>query len=276
LSGTGVEYKPTVTTLGNLDAAVAMAVTIGRLQTRKRYDIRLSRNVAGKMRRDLVLIGGPVKNRISRIFLDCLRAAHPALEIAYHDSGPEDGPATNGAGPAGERSADVDGDKVNLGDPVPYMQLGCQKLDFEAKKQKDDPCYPETDVALAVLWVNPFSDVKRRGLLCAGFTDSGTAAAMSYVLSGTPRARYKEIRRDRRLRQEFGVRRSSRAWPCFVALLQVSLSSDRAISVREVAFAPLPDPKLPLFTPFLEPSAPRHEPAAQVPSALERPVVRSA
>jgi len=43
LSGTGVAYEPTVTTLGNLEAAVAMALEAGRLKSRKLYDIQLSR-----------------------------------------------------------------------------------------------------------------------------------------------------------------------------------------------------------------------------------------
>jgi hypothetical protein len=224
-----VSYRRTLISVGHLESVTAFSAAVGAIKRRDQIVVHASSHVAHALERDLVLIGGPVKNEISRLFLERLDLAYPDLGLLF------------GPGEDGVVRVAVDGTAFDVEPPA--GELSC-------------------DYGLVVAWVNPFAVERRRAILCAGITSHGTAAAATYLLGPVIDRRYRRLRSD----AARGGRRGARwDWPSFVLLLKLVVGSDgRFGAVEELAFVPLDPPgdaQLPIAQPMRVPAARLRAPA---------------
>lgn len=214
----GVEYVRTTTSVGNLRGATDVAQAIGYRSRKRQITVVASTEVETPLDGDLVLIGLPGKNPVTALLLDSLRERYADLDLEVHET------------------------------DEPRMRLGETTVPYLVRAQSVDCPIPERDIAVVAMWVNPLTTKKRRLIWCAGFTAYGTAAAAEYVTDDLYSDRYSTLREEHphALPRLFPWRS---AWPCFVAILDVRLVNDQAVSIREIAFRPLEDPGTPPFSP---------------------------
>lgn len=220
--GPDAGYRRVLTSVGNLRAASDFSREIGAIRARNEIRIRLSTEIDNTLDSDLIVIGGPQRNIVAQHFLAHLVAQYPELGLVFEDRTP---------------------DRCRVA-------LGTFAAEYEQVDQCAFPGIPETDVALLVLWINPFATARRRGVLCAGFTSHGTAAAAQYLLGDFMTYRWRQRRRrilpgtrfakhEERLPSVFG-------WAQFAAVLKVTMVGDKPIDIKELAFAPLRPVRAPL------------------------------
>jgi hypothetical protein len=216
-------YTRLLTSFGNLEAATTFARVIGERGGRNDTRIQLSEAIGTRLDDDLVLLGGPRRSDAARRFLHYLAAEYPELDLSVGDNTPA----------------------------ACWLSVGGFRVRYEPVDQEAHPGYPTEDYALVVAWLNPFTVVKRRAFLCAGFSSHGTRAATNYLLTDFidhRRRRWRSVdsttlsQRPRRSR----VARAAFDWPCFVMVLHLILDGDEAVDVKEVAFVPLDLPSVPL------------------------------
>ena len=162
-----------------------------------------------------MLLGDPSKNVLARHFLTYFTAVNADDGLAISRTCTSD-PATGRATFA--------------------LRVGEQLVaEYESSLQPGSR-FPSTDIGLIVAWLSPFSQEKRRAVLCTGWTSHGTAAAADYYLNHLLSVRYRQLRRDGTLPRLY-----SRRWPCFVCAVEVVLVGEQAVSVNEVFLAAVPD-----------------------------------
>jgi hypothetical protein len=211
----GVKYKRPTTAVGNLRGATEIAQAIGYGSPRRPITVGVSTDLESSLRDDLVVLGLPGKNVASGLVFRELAARYPNLKLAIEESK----------------------------DPGCSMGLGAASFPYEVVAQRDSEI-PETDIAVIVMWVNPFSLRKRRLLLCGGFTAYGTAAAARYLIHDVLNHRLSSLRREhQKLPSLWGS-----DWVCFAMLIELRLIHDQIVKVRELAFEPLADPGAPPFS----------------------------
>jgi hypothetical protein len=207
LTETGRTYPRFVASLGSLEAASDFSRLIGQVKSRKPIRIQMSEKLTSELRGDLVLLGGPVLNDVSDLFLRRLNEVYDDINVVFED------------------------DKAEQA----RISVGSFSDSYDCTMQRRHPDFPTDDFALVVAWRNPFAHAKRRAILCAGFTYHGTAAATHYLINEV-------IPRGGPLGCECrwwqGLRRT---WPCFVLALRVQFSADKPVLVEERAVAPLPE-----------------------------------
>lgn len=207
LTDSGRFYPRFVASLGSLEAAAEFSRLIGEVKSHKPVRLQMSEKLTSELHGDLVILGGPVLNDVSDMFLRRLNEAYQDLRVVFED------------------------DKAKQARIV----LGDFCGSYDCAMQQRHPDFPLDDFALVVAWRNPFAHARRRALLCAGFTYHGTAAATRYLIRQIiPRGG--PLASDRRRLP--GLRRE---WPCFVLALQVQFSVDKPVMVQERAVAFLPE-----------------------------------
>lgn len=213
--GLGVTYVRPTTAVGNMRGAVEIAQMVGHVSRRRSLSVAVSEDIESNLSGDLVLIGLPGKNTASRKVLERLKSHYPDVDFTIAESG----------------------------NPGVHVSLGEFSEDFKLTFQACTET-PDRDLAVIVLWINPFArGKKRRLLLCAGITAYGTAAAAAYVVNDVVDYRYHQLQKAQRgaLPSLFSVRR----WACFAMVVEVQLQNDQAINLVERSFVALPDPGRP-------------------------------
>lgn len=210
--GGGIEYVRPTTSVGNLRGSTEIARAIGDLPGKRCVRVHLSEDIDESLSGDLVLLGGPNKNRITAICLEYVHQFYPEAKLVYIDS-KEHG-----------------------------CHLGLQDFMQPYKIEMQEGSHiPKKDFALIGMWINPLSRRKRRLIICAGFTGYGTAAAARYLVNDVMNDRYKKLRRAHRLPWLWHPRR----WGCFLLALEITLANAQVIEMKERAFVPLADPGVP-------------------------------
>ena len=210
----GVTYTRSVTAVGNLSGATAIARSIGYTSPRRPTRVYVSAELETSLSGDVVVIGLPGKNEVSGAVVTHLTARYPNLGLTIDES-------TEGCS----------------------MSLAGFADEYSVVPQTAQPDFPERDLALIVLWVNPIAVRKRRLVLCAGFTAYGTAAAARYLVDDILPHRLNRLRAEHTTMPSLW----SHKWTCFAMLIETRLVNDQVIEVRELAFAPLDDPGCPPF-----------------------------
>jgi hypothetical protein len=212
--GLGIRYFRSTTTVGNLKAATKLSQTIGQVSRKRPIIVSVSEELESPLSGDLVVIGLPGKNTASRIVVDHLHRQAPELGLRIEES-------------------DETGCVITVGTTTERFELQLQP----------GSQVPARDLALIVLWVNPMTTVKRRLILCAGFTGYGTAAAARYLVNDVIPRRYERLREVHPELPNLW----SRTWPCFAMLIEMIIVNDQSVEIREKAFVPLADPGRPPF-----------------------------
>ncbi|MCW2761117.1 MAG: hypothetical protein JWR85_1318 [Marmoricola sp.] len=183
--------------LGYLKAYAEFSRSVASSHSMKALDVHVSEGIDADLDRDLVLLGGPGGNHLTRQFIAYVNSQwEPGIEFDEEDE---------------------HDNRIRLGDvEIHYDWIA------EAKERT-----VEKDFALVVLWINPFAPVKRRAILCSGFTPAGTHAAAHHLINRYPPTRPPQTTGQR--------------WPCFALLLEIQFRNERLFDVAEVARAALPD-----------------------------------
>lgn len=195
----GDNYRRQLTSYDTLRAATRFAERIGELRLRKSANFRVSERLDDPPTGDLVILGGSdaPKNRVAKVFLEEFNEAHPELTISR--------PRLDGA-----------------------RKLLVGSSEWEWQAWTDDDTAVNKDVAVIVVWWNPFAPAKRRGIYCAGFTAAGTAAATNYLVS--------EISRGGRHRALGWKRINPLLSPCFVSVVEFDFAGEQALPRGEALF----------------------------------------
>lgn len=205
----GDNYRRQLTSYDTLRAATHVAERIAELRLRKTTNLRVSERLEDPPSKDLVVLGGSAapKNRVAKILLEEFNESHPELEILR---------------PRGDGSR--------------TLTVGEHEWRWEA--WSEDEKAVNKDVAVIVVWRNPFVFGKRRAIYCAGFTAAGTAAATDYLLT--------ELSRDGR-RRSLGWRRINPFLsPSFVSVVEFDFAGNQPLLRREALFRAVDKPAWPL------------------------------
>jgi hypothetical protein len=220
-----IRHTRALTSIGHLEGVTGFSEAVGAIKRRGHIRVHVSRHVDRPLDHELVLIGGPVTNEISRLFLDSLNRAYPELRLEFGFS--------------------QDGVRVALGG------FACA-----GEQQAGDELF--TDWGLIVGWINPFAPRRRRAFLCAGITPHGTAAAAAYLLGPLTEGRSAGLRRRLWPRRIERLRELGR-WPAFALVTRIVVGANGGFTaVEERIFVPLDVPRaaaLPLVRP-VGPSVP--------------------
>lgn len=203
----GVHYKRPLTSMGTLQGATMFSRAIGDLKLGKEVAVHISQHLERQPQGDLILLGDPTKNPVAHEFVEDFNRAFPDVAIRRPER------------PGGGR-------ELWIGDDV---------FEYEVVPQAQSE-NPRTDLGLIVFWRNPFGFERRRAIFCAGFTGWGTAAAAHYVLHDFQTHRFPELRRTGHLPALL-----SRRWPCFLAVIEVTMAADKFLRFRELKLVALPD-----------------------------------
>jgi hypothetical protein len=153
------------TGIGQVAGIAAFARSLNHFYRRKPLKVHMSVRVTNRLDHDLLLLGGPQNNGLSRVFLEHVRASHQDIPIVFDDE-----------------------------------QFSVQVGDFQITgfEPKIEDGVPVEDLALIMFERNPFAPEWRRAILCSGFTSYGTGAASEYLfqdLLGDRSRRFKRIER---------------------------------------------------------------------------------
>jgi hypothetical protein len=218
-----LEYDRALTSLGNLRAATEFSAA--QLSPKKRIEVQLSGALTSEVSGDIVLLGGVETNALSELFLRILNANCGEPLCAFEE-------------------ADEERNRIVLG-------TYCVEYNWKKESQLGSA----RDFGLVVVWVNPFTNERRRGILCSGFTSIGTHAAAAFLLRdlacGFGSAGFR-----RRLncfsvdgRPIFPPRTRFWSWPHFAAVVEVKSVAGEAIAIHLCAAMSLPAPRFPLTAP---------------------------
>jgi len=190
----GPGIRRPLTGVGQVQGVAFGSKAIGELYRRKEIRVHLSVEVRDRLDEDMLLLGGPVRNKVTRQALELLNASR-ATTILFDD---------------------VHG-KIRL--PAKGLAIDME-IDVSLMAR-----VPEQDIGLALFASNPFTDKPRRFILCCGITSYGTAAISEYLFEVILANKYlvpRDIRRVARLGGIYG----------FVA--RVSMSSGRAVMFYDI------------------------------------------
>lgn len=134
---------------GEVQAVGGVASTLGRWYPRLRLNIQVSNRLARELARDLVVLGGPAGNHISRQLLEELSSTMTA-----------------------PLSIDAGNCALQVGSYVASAYDLCKEHDI-----------PNRDLGVVVVGMNPLASNHRRLIICAGFTTYGTGAAADFFFS---------------------------------------------------------------------------------------------
>jgi hypothetical protein len=200
----GVVVSRPVTGYGQVAGLTSCIGMLARFYRRKSLRVHLSGFVRNRIESDLVCLGGPVRNDISRGVLDALASELEEPRIEFDDV------------TCAVRVKDARGEFTAAGFD-PGVQDGA----------------PANDLALVILTNRrPNADGTFRAILCAGFTTYGTAAAAEYAFSDLPKLGRRGVR------ALTGAPRIG--WTGeFVIVLRAQFSRGECIEVRAEYGAPL-------------------------------------
>jgi len=202
-----IAYLRSTTSVGNMKASTELAQAIGYGTPRRRLNVSASTELDSRLSGDLIVIGLPGKNPVSRSVVEHVQRRHPELHLDIQES--QDG----------------------LG-----MSLGTFARAYDSATQPENKL-PASDLAIIIFWVNPFTVRKRRLILCGGFTTYGTEAAARYLVEDVRDERLPHLRgANPALASLWGQR-----WICFAMIVEVTIIGDQAVEVNEVAFRALDD-----------------------------------
>ncbi len=150
VSSIGAAVVRPLTGVGGVLGTAHVARMLGKYYRRKALRVHLSERIVNRLDSDVVLLGGPAKNRFARRLLEVLV-------------------------PEG----------VEFDDNRLRAQVGETTIAFETLPI--DEGMPNRDVGFVVVTRSPFADHPRVAVLCCGFTSYGTAAAAEWLFGDVHR-----------------------------------------------------------------------------------------
>lgn len=195
--------RPT-TGSGSVTALGIIAQALGHHYKRAEIVTHLSEQISRKLSHDLISVGGPRRNLVTRLLFEQLVSS------------------------SGEAL-------VQLDDEAMCLSVGDYVVDrFDLRVEKG---FPHRDLALVIMAENPFSYDAARAVICCGFTSYGTAAAATFLF-GEVLPRRAQLRPSVRR----SAWRYDRVRPGVVevAVVELSLKDGRVVGERVAYTASLP------------------------------------
>lgn len=146
-SSVGSPILRATTGIGQIQGLAHVGKAVGRYLRTIELRVAVSNSVNFELENDLVVLGGPAKNNIAKRLLDHFGRNYPDLPIAFDDIG----------------------GSVRVGDFEQKVEIGPEPMDNISN-----------DLAIVMLWKNPFAASLKRGIFCAGITSYGTAGASNW------------------------------------------------------------------------------------------------
>jgi hypothetical protein len=196
------------TAIGNVNALMELSRGIRELHNGTSVRVQVSRARVPFLD-DLVLLGGNNENEQTDTFLRCLAYHCGQAKVVYDDRDER------------QNVLGIDGETW------PY--------DWISECKERGASGPLHDYGLVVAWVNPFTEDRRRAILCAGFTAAGTDAVARRLFRELPREAI------RRLRWTALRRLLRRDRPCFALAYEFEFGDDRVTATRLLGFTELRD-----------------------------------
>ena len=198
LSPIGASVIRATTGIGQVEGVAYLSRFLGAAYRKKVTSIAISKQASTRLNEDLVLFGGPSKNEYSSRFIEKLSTEVPGLRLVVDDNGSKLEVAGN--------LYDIQNLRIHKG-------------------------LPGKDIALVVVWKNPFSANAKRAVYCAGMTSYGTSGAAAWLfqdvlMSGARRGKL--------------VKKVGRWSPSFLAVLEVEIVNGSVASVSDLFVTGIP------------------------------------
>lgn len=195
VSEEGYQVRRPMTGVGQIAGTAAFARAAGHFYPNVKLTPHLSTAISNTLENDLVILGGPLRNVIAGRFLASVSKKIPLL-------------------------FDDEAGAVRLGD--------YHVSDYEFSTRDE---IPDSDICLIVCWKNPFTESKRRAIMCAGMSSYGTAAGTDYLF------RYLLFDHQSTLLQHL----KQSADGDFAMVLNVEFSRDQPITFEVLEFCKIAD-----------------------------------
>lgn len=188
----GLHAVRSTTGIGQIQGISIASRLIGRLYSKKSIQIQMSGQIVHRPDKDLILLGGPAKNKITKKYLENFYEKHPGSTLKFDDINPV----------------------IELKD----FKISAPDLDINNDGKVDN------DYSIVICSTNPFSVEQHRLILCAGFTTYGTAGGATWLFEDVLLKGYKGIKRVK------GIDKIKH--PSFVAVIKVGVASGQIISTE--------------------------------------------
>ena len=195
----GLHAARATTGIGQIQGISIASRLIGRLYQKKSIQIQMSELIVHRPDKDLILLGGPAKNKIAKKYIDILHEKHSNLNFKFDD--------------------------INTLIELNEFKISRPNLDVDNDGNVD------ADYAIVICTTNPFAVEHRRLILCAGFTSYGTAGGATWLFEDILLKGYKGIKRLRNI--------NTIKYPSFIAVIKVGVASSQIISTECVQIVQL-------------------------------------
>jgi hypothetical protein len=195
----GAPVTRPLTGIGQVDSIGFFARALGAHYRKKPLRIQMSSYVRARLDADLVVIGGPAKNRVAKEFLEAIDSTFPELRLQFDD----------------------------IGCNLTFSEKEIVR-DFNPLEGVDGKGFPVFDIGLIIGWRNPYTHNWKRAFMCAGFTTFGTAAASEYLFSEI-------LARHTGLNAAIGGVGKQKRYPrCFIEIISVRFSEGVPYALERV------------------------------------------
>jgi hypothetical protein len=188
----GIHAARATTGIGQILGISIISRVIGKLYGKKNIEVQLSELIVQRPDKDLVLLGGPSKNKLTKKYIRKLNEEHPSLNFEFDD--------------------------VNLLLRIKDLTISEPNLDIDKDGKVD------TDYAVVLCSSNPFSAKNRRLILCAGFTSYGTAGGVVWLFEDVLSKGYKSLKKINHI----GVLKK----PSFAAIIKVDVVKNQIVATE--------------------------------------------
>jgi hypothetical protein len=166
LSEHGAPVSRPLTGYGQVRGVANCARALAAHYPHKDIVIHLSGFIKNRLDRDLVCLGGPAKNEVSKNVLADLPQRYGLKELIFDD----------------------------IGKNIKIVDMDQREIEERCFDPKLRDGMPSVDICLIVAFTRIKADGRTtRCMLCAGFTSYGTAAAAEYMFLDLPRLRLKRL-----------------------------------------------------------------------------------
>jgi hypothetical protein len=195
----GASVVRATTGIGQVQGVSLLSRFLGAAYKRKKTYISISKSTSVRPDKDLILLGGPSKNEYSLRFLEKLVAEVPSLGLMVDDDASR---------------IEVAGNTYDIGN------------------LRIENGFPQKDIALVVVWKNPFASEPARAIYCAGMTSYGTSGAATWLFHDVLMS---SGSRMRKLVQKVGL-----CSPSFLVVLEVDVVNGAVAAISEKLMISIP------------------------------------
>ncbi len=185
----GLKIIRATTGIGQIQGIAYLSKFFVKNFRKKEISTHISKNVSQKPENDLILLGGPSKNEYSGQFIKILKSQHPDLQLSLNE---------------------------NSG------RLRLKNKTYTLSNTDLQNGLPKKDIALVIVWKNPFSENPRKAIYCAGMTSYGTSGSINWLFNDVLTLNKKT---NKKVFKIVGKKN-----PNFIAVIEMNIVNDYVVS----------------------------------------------